>query len=271
MSDYSNLQIHDVIKLAKKAGDRIMFYRGKVSSISKSDGSPVTKADKEASDIIIKGLNKITPSIPVISEEASKQENMKAMQSSLRWVVDPIDGTRTFLDGRAGFGVHIGLVKDGEPIRGVVYFPAKGKEGRFYFTGDDGVSYKQEGINGTPEKIEVSKKISKPNVRAAVHYKPEKRPKNIAGQFYDAVFGVGGGRICLVAEGKADVGWMALDGEEWAFAHWDVAAAHAILKAAGGDLLDIKTGDPITYSNDNFSIKNAIAGKPSVIKKLGIH
>jgi len=267
-SAYKNFKIVDIMAIAKAAGDCIMLHRGKVEAKNKSDGSPVTIADKEASEIIIKGLEHITPDIPVVSEEASNEDNLKAIKNPVRWVTDPLDGTKTFLSGHAGFGVHIALIEDGVPVKGVVYFPAEGENGQFYFTGDNGNAYKQEGFDGVPEKISVTKSYKGRNLRVAVHYKDDKRPVDISGQFYDAVFGVGGGRICVVAEGKADIAWMMRESSKWAYSHWDVAAAHAVLKAAGGDLIDAKTGKPVTYSNENFGVPGALAGHRKILKYL---
>lgn len=268
MKSYTDLKITDILAIAKDAGDRIMSYRGNVTAEYKADDSPVTKADKEASQIVIEGLGRVTPDIPVVSEENNNKENLEALKSDVRWVVDPLDGTRTFLNGRSGFGVHIALVDKGEPVKGVVFFPAKGENGRFYYTGDDQKAYKKEGFDGVPELIEVSKSFEGRLLRAAVHYKEEKRPADIEGHFYEAVYGVGGGRLCIAAEGKADIGWMTQENVKWAYSHWDVAAAHAVLNAAGGAFVDLKTGKAITYSNKNFAIPNAVAGHRKVLTQL---
>jgi 3'(2'), 5'-bisphosphate nucleotidase len=262
-----NIKIKDVMNIAQEAGELILQYQGKVGNEEKQDGSPVTIADKEASEIIINGLQKLWPNIPVVSEEASLEENLEAMKSPLRWVVDPLDGTRTFIHGRKGYGVHIGLVQDGEPVKGVVFFPAKGKSGRFYFTGDDGSAYKQEGVNVKPEKIQVNKTFAGRPLKASVHYKEEKRPKDIGGHFYEAVYGVGGGRICNAAEGKADVAWMMLESKRWAYSSWDVAAAQAVLKAAGGDLFDPVTKKAVRHDNKNFAVPGSVGGHPDVLKE----
>lgn len=264
MADYKDLQIDDVVAIARKAGEKIMFYRGAVAPEHKNDGSPVTQADKEASRIIIEGLQAVTPDIPVISEEASHEDNLRAMSEPVRWVTDPLDGTKTFLRGHDGFGVHIALIDQGEAVKGVIYFPAKDE---LYYTGDDGKAYKQEGRQAAQE-IVARRDFSGRNLRAAVHHKKEWQPRDICGHFYDAVCSVGGGRICLVAEGRADVSWMTREGAEWAYSHWDVAASHALLKAAGGSFIEIGTRREITYDNAGFGVPNAVAGHRDVLQKL---
>lgn len=264
MADYKDLQIARVIAVARKAGAVIMGYRGTVTPEHKHDGSPVTQADKEASRIIIEGLRAVTPDIPVISEEAPQQDNAAALQSPVRWVTDPLDGTKSFLRGHDGFGVHIALVDRDEAVKGVIYFPAKDE---LYYTGDDGNAYKQKGALPS-QQIAVVSDINGRDLRAAVHYKDERRPQDICGHFYDAVCGVGSGRICLVAEGRADIGWMTREGTEWAYSHWDVAASHALLKAAGGSFIEIATRREVTYGNENFGVPNAVAGHRDVLQKL---
>lgn len=264
MVDYKDLQIDDVIVIARKAGAKIMSYRGAVTPEHKDDGSPVTQADKEASRIIVDGLQAVTPHIPVVSEEAPHADNLKAMQEPVRWVTDPLDGTKTFLHGHDGFGVHIALIDNDEAVKGVIYFPAKDE---LYYTGDDGHAYKQQGTEEA-RRIQVSCNFNGRDLRAAVHHKKDWQPRDICGHFYDAVCGVGGGRICLVAEGRADISWMSREGAEWAYSHWDIAASHAVLKAAGGTFLDIKTRREVTYGNDNFGVPNAVAGHRGLLDKI---
>jgi 3'(2'), 5'-bisphosphate nucleotidase len=145
--------IQGVVAIAKEAGAAILRELAlDVTVDSKGDGSPVTNADKAADAVIRRGLKQLTPDIPVISEEDTPQERAAANASALRWIVDPLDGTRTALRYAAGrkdynqFGVHIGLVRGNVPIAGVAYFPAMTDgRGTVYFTGDDGKAYKQVG------------------------------------------------------------------------------------------------------------------------------
>jgi 3'(2'), 5'-bisphosphate nucleotidase len=87
----------------------------------KPDGSPVTAADRQAQDIIIKGLDQLTPGVPVIAEEKENPGNLAA--GGTYWLVDPLDGTREYVKGRDEFTVNIGLVVDNQPYVGVVYAP----------------------------------------------------------------------------------------------------------------------------------------------------
>ena len=91
----------------------------------KSDGSPVTEADNNANDIIVKALQEITPQIPIISEETYKKEDKNPISSY--WLVDPLDGTREFINKSDEFTVNIALIENSIPVFGIVAAPATGK------------------------------------------------------------------------------------------------------------------------------------------------
>ncbi len=262
-----------ILDLVTDVGDNIVmkYFRQDIDSISKDDGSPVTIADKEASTAIIAGLNKITPHIPVISEEQSMEKNLEALRSSPRvWVTDPIDGTRSFIDGYDGFGVHVGLIENGVPVHGVAYFPA---QERAYFTWDDGKSYMAVGFDDA-KPINAPDRVNG-DLRVAVPWKRNKPPETINGHPYEAVRGVGGEQICYTASGHTHL--FPYDGrhsdipveDRQVFAWWDVAAAHAVLKGAGGDMYGLLDGHPIRYNDDTLAVRPLVAGNANLLKQLG--
>ena len=268
-NDFSMAQILDLVT---DVGDNIvMKHFLKVDSIAKDDGSPVTIADKEASAAIISGLNHITPDIPVISEEQSMEKNLEALRNASRvWVTDPIDGTRSFLDGYDGFGVHVGLIEKGVPVHGVAYFPA---QKRAYFTWDDGKAYMQDGFDdATPIRAHHDLKDT---LRVAVPWKRSKPPETINGHSYEQVRGVGGEQICYTASGHVHL--FPYDGrhddsapeDRLVFAWWDVAAAHAVLRGAGGEMFGLFDGNPIRYNDDSLAVRPLVAGNPNLLKQLG--
>ncbi|MDV7339307.1 inositol monophosphatase family protein [Terasakiella sp. A23] len=273
------IDIQDIIIIAKNAGKKILMPNwGYVIREAKSDGSPVTVVDQQASTFIIKALNDLTPDIPVISEEASLAQNEKALENPMHWVVDPLDGTATYLNGpklgnTAGFGIHIALVKSGHPELGVCYFPAQEK---CYYTGNDGKAYsqfKQE----SPLELSVLTKVQGTKLRAAVPWKIHKRPHDINGHSYEAVPAVGGEELCRVACGDAEIVWHNRPdknesiAEREVFSHWDIAAAHAVLKAAGGNLFEIETGEVVAYNNMNFSVPSCVGGHPKLLETIGFY
>lgn len=273
------MEVKDIIDIAKHVGDQILIPNwGKVARETKQDGSAVSIVDKQASDYIVSALKALTPDIPVISEESTKEENKAALNSTLRWVTDPLDGTSTYLNGqtqgkKAGFGVHIALIENGHPVSGVCYFPA---QQTLYYTGNDGKAYIQIG-DDAPVPIAASQSSQNATLKAAVPWKGYKRPESVNGFDYEPVPAVGGEEICMVAVGKADVMWHDRPDKDQSlrerdvFSHWDVAAAHAILKAAGGELYEIATGKVVTYDAPNFHVPPCVAGHDDILRHIGFH
>lgn len=260
MAIVSRADIDAVLDLAREAGREILRLRPQVVAESKADGSPVTIADKTASDIIIRGLARITPHIPVVSEEAPEADN-KAVQAAhdTYWITDPLDGTRSYLDGHDGFGVHIGLISKGEAVAGVIYFPAAGTA---YFTdGVNGAFRRQDGE--AAEKISI--RAAAPDDRRADVVISWGMMKAVKGKSlpFNVAPAVGGARLCVVAQGDADVAVT-----EIPFSYWDIAAAHAVLKAAGGDYFTLAGGNRVTYAPDRLGIPPAIAGDAAVVESL---
>lgn len=252
----------DVIAVVEKAGDKTQELQGHVMASDKADGSPVTLADRKSSRIVIEGLKTVTPDIPVISEESTEAENAEAAKSRLHWVLDPLDGTRTYIDGHEGYGCHLALMDGNAPVLGFAYFPSADPEKRrHYYTEKDGHAYVKTG-SSKPVRLKVSKTGKRARkLTAATGWKDKTLALN--GTELELHRAVGGGRLCVAAEGKTDIavfnGW---------FSDWDLAAAHAIIKAAGGDLFDMETGKPITYGRPNYAVPPSLGGHPDTVKHL---
>ncbi len=253
--------IQAVVAIARQAGAEIMALRPSVIANPevKGDGSPVTLADKRSSAIVIDGLRALTPTVPVISEENDEAENAVIVTTQQTyWIVDPLDGTRTFIDGHDGFGVHIGLIDNGVPVAGVVYFPAQDV---LYFT-EDGKAYKQEGdkaavairVRETPAN-DLSSSFS-----AASSWS---RKRQLQQQGAVTIPAVGGGRLCVAAEGVADIALL-----EARFSYWDIAAAHAVLYAAGGDVFDLQNGQAVRYPAGRLYVEACVGGAASTVSHL---
>ena len=123
--DLSNYKI-ELVKIAKNAGDAIMdIYKNEADFgvETKGDDSPLTKADKAANDVICEGLLKMAPEIPIISEENKLTDYAERKNYDYCWLVDPLDGTKEFIKRNGEFTVNIALLKDGQPVLGVVYAP----------------------------------------------------------------------------------------------------------------------------------------------------
>ncbi len=230
-----------ILAIAEEAGKIIMpFYQDGMDVMHKDDNSPVTKADLAANHYIIEQLHKLTPDIPVISEENECDPNRN--DYPLFWCVDPLDGTKSFIKRKGDFTVNIALIENGKPIGGAVVVPAMKIS---YYVGDDGQAYRKENhaqshlikTRGVPEDgVTVVASRSHADEKTMAYI--ESLPK-VANQVSVA----SSIKFCMVAEGHADVyprfGPTCI---------WDTAAGHAVLKAAGGEVINTQTNLPLTYS-----------------------
>ncbi len=243
---YSSL-IPALNKLATDAGYILMKHFSPTIEVEvKGDNSPVTLADKEADAFISKELQKLTPDIPVISEEGSL-ENLP--DTDTYWLVDPLDGTRSFINGEKEFTVNIGLVKKNRAVEGVIYAPAYGV---LYYT-KDGKAYRF--ANGSTTEMKVAPKLS-----GGLRVIASKNHRNKLTEEYiqtlnvkEFVASASSYKFCLLAEGLADI--YPRFGNTM---QWDTAAGQAILEAAGGKMTK-PDGSDFTYElvpGDNESLRN---------------
>jgi len=241
-----NAHASEVLYIAKKAAALIMgYYVNKIEVEHKADKSPVTEADRAANEFIKKHLQELTPDIPVVSEENSEDDNKQAASGEIFWMVDPLDGTKSYINQTGEFTVNIALIKNNYPQGGVVYIPAQ-EIG--YFTTEDGKAYKQVG-NNLPEKINVRQKPKdKVVVVASKSHMNESTEKYIKslGKNITLISAASSLKFCMIAEGKADLYPRFGNTMEW-----DTAAGHAIILAAGGHV-ECADGAPLFYRKNGF-------------------
>ncbi|MBI1216824.1 MAG: hypothetical protein GC185_13555 [Alphaproteobacteria bacterium] len=254
-------QIQDVLTLAREAGRKIKSLQDTVTAETKRDGSPVSAADRLAADIVLQGLARLTPDIPVVCEENSAAQNAAARAGApAYWIVDPLDGTRSYLDGYGGYGVHIGLIAGEQPLAGAIYFPV---EARAYFTDGASGAWRQDD-GREAQKISAPDTLPAGAPGIAVSWGVEMAARRGARALpYDAVAGVGGGRLCLVADGTVQAALM-----ETPLSYWDVAAAHAVLKAAGGGLFALDGLTPLSYPAARLHQPPSMAGRLDIVTAL---
>lgn len=241
--------------IASEAGAAIMRVRTAGAVVrTKADASPVTEADETAEAIILAGLARTLPGITVVSEEAASQGIMPALPDTFI-LVDPLDGTREFIDGRDEFTVNIAIVRDGRPLAGIIAAPALDTVWRGAIGAESerlrlcpGASCKDAGERRTlrthahregPWRAVVSRSHLDPKTEQWL-------TRLTAVERMDCGSSV---KFCRIAEGKADVYPRLGPTSEW-----DIAAGDAVLCAAGGVVLSLD-GTPVRYGQVARALK----------------
>jgi 3'(2'), 5'-bisphosphate nucleotidase len=241
MTDRREL-LDKVVALAREAGDAVMpIYAEKELDVSLKDDeihSPLTQADLTANQIILDGLHRLTSDIPIVSEEALIPD-AERLAARRFWLVDPIDGTKEFIKKNGQFTVNIGLVEHGEPVLGAVYAPAMdllycGGKGLGAWKTSDGATNEIRVADGSRPPVAVGS-LSHPSPAAAEWLNKQ--------GITDVVSTGSSLKVCYVAEGTADV-YPRIDAH---LSDWDIAAADAVLRAAGGVCEVFDTGEPLRY------------------------
>ncbi|WP_419911592.1 3'(2'),5'-bisphosphate nucleotidase CysQ [Hoeflea sp.] len=231
-------------EIALSAGEAIMHvYDSMPEAEVKSDGSPVTAADKAAEGIILAGLEEYAPQIAVISEENEESHRLSAPDRF--FLVDPLDGTREFLrrDGKGSFTVNIALIENGEPVLGIVYAPALQR----LFTGTrrGGAAEASDGQTRTIAVRPVP--ASGPVAVASRSHRDRQTDDWLKQQGISETVSIGSSlKFCLLACGEADVYPRFGPTMEW-----DTAAGHAVLIAAGG-YVTTPQNEPFAYGKPEF-------------------
>ncbi|MCI5109668.1 MAG: 3'(2'),5'-bisphosphate nucleotidase CysQ [Marivita sp.] len=259
--DYETLT-QTMRRLALEAGDRIMeIYEADDFDIrAKSDASPVTAADEAADALISAGLRAAFPEIALITEEQADTHDLDVRDFL---IVDPLDGTKEFINRRGDFTVNIALVENGVPTRGVVYAPAKD---RLFYTDASGRSVEETGAfdkqtPGATKAIQVSDPDS-----AALMVVASKSHRDQATDDYINRYAVKDSKsagsslkFCLVATGEAD--FYPRLGRTM---EWDTAAGHAVLTGAGGRVLRLDDLEPLAYGKPGFANPFFVATAPGI-------
>lgn len=233
------ISLDAVRAIAEQAGTAILEVyaagAGAAEVTAKGDDSPLTLADRRSHEVIVAALAALSPDIPVISEEGVPS---LGPFPSRCWVVDPLDGTKEFIKRTDEFTVNIALVEAGLPVLGVVFAPALGltwmggPDGATRFDGEQSTRIAVEAAPALDTlRVVASKDHAGPQVEALFARVPLARAVSMGSSI----------KFCLVAEGQADLYFR--DGPTM---EWDTAAAHAVLKAAGGEVYTLD-GIPLGY------------------------
>lgn len=242
----------EIVALADKAGAVIMeHYRGEVEVKTKADASPVTAADEAGEAVILEGLERLAPDIPVVAEEKVAAGDIPEVGDGRFWLVDPLDGTKEFISKNGEFTVNIALIDSSGPLMGVVLAPAREKA----WWGWRGEGAWMRDPAGAVTPIQVRPAPARGLTAVASRSHADAATENFLDEI-GATERMSAGsslKFCLVAEGKADIYPRFGPTMEW-----DVAAGHAVLLAAGGHVTTLD-GAPFLYRKPEFRNSGFIA------------
>jgi len=236
--------------LALQAGDAIMeiYSKDTITIEIKSDASPVTNADKAADAIIYRGLKDAFPDVAIVTEEKSESHYLKSNNFIL---VDPLDGTKEFINKTGEFTVNIAYIQNGSPTHGVVYAPAIE---RLFSTDHNSKSY--EIVKSSAKAGQIINKrlrVAAPDTNALTVVASKSHINNETKE-YIAKYSVSNRKnagsslkFCLIANGEAD--FYPRLGRTM---EWDTAAGHAILLGAGGFVTNLLAKKPLCYGKPSF-------------------
>jgi 3'(2'), 5'-bisphosphate nucleotidase len=229
-------------EIAVAAGRAILevYYRDDFEVVQKEDQSPLTEADLASHRVIRDALSELTPDIPLLSEESADIAWEIRSGWPEYWLVDPLDGTREFINRRDEFTVNVALVRKGEPALGVVHVPVSGVT----YTGAAGAGASRRTAGGLPQPIHVQRPCASPVrvVGSRSHANPKLEQFLQRLGEYRLVSMGSSLKFCLLAEGGADFYPRLGPTSEW-----DTAAAHAVVLAAGGRVVTLD-GRPLQYN-----------------------
>jgi 3'(2'), 5'-bisphosphate nucleotidase len=230
--------------LIRQAGEAIMQVRisGQLELEYKDGKFPLTKADLDSNQILLSGLSTITPEIPVVSEECPQPENEKLITNEYYWCIDPLDGTANFVQGSDQFTVCLGLIGPEGPIAGMVYAPALDE----LYLGETTAQAWMKSASGIQELAVTANTSAKIVVGNKLNL--NEKTANFVSQLGQVEFRQYGSTIkqVAIARGQADIYPRFAPTMEW-----DTAATHAIIKAAGGQILGLD-GSELKYRKPNL-------------------
>jgi 3'(2'), 5'-bisphosphate nucleotidase len=234
-----------LVELAIRAGEEILeVYAQDFEVLSKADESPVTAADERAEAVILAGLATLAPGVPVVAEERAAAGKIPEVGDAPFFLVDPLDGTKQFIERNGQFTVNIALIEGQFPTLGVVHLPAL--EETFWTDGRGGACRRI----GSGDAEAISCRVPAADglvVMASRSHRNQETEDYLATLSIKELDASGSSlKFCRVAEGAAD-----LYPRLGRTMEWDVAAGHAVLAAAGGTMM-LMDGEPFTYAKPGF-------------------
>ena len=251
--------ILDILNIAIDAGKEILkIYKKNFNVDLKADNSPITEADINSNNLIKKRLIEIEKKIPILTEESLVNWETRRVWKKY-WLIDPLDGTKEFVNRNGEFTVNISLIENNLPIFGVIYAPEKSL---LYYGIKNNGSYKlitQDNINTLTEfkKININKNIaSKIKIIGSRSHSNKDFHAWVEKNFsqYELISIGSSLKFCLLAEGTADIYPRLGPTSEW-----DIAAGHVILEEAGGKLKSFDNTEILYNTKENIINPNFLA------------
>ena len=233
--------IEPIVALAEDAGRAILeVYSTNFEVQSKADESPLTQADLASHYCIVEGLEQLTPGLPIISEESGLPDFEERRRWDRYWLIDPLDGTKEFVNRNGEFTVNIALIENNRPVFGVVHVPVHHKT----YVGCENVGAERRNGDRPPEPIRVAAASRDPvRVVGSRSHRGASLDAYLEGLGEHDMVPMGSSlKFCVIAEGGAD-----LYPRLGPTSEWDTAAAQAVVEQAGGSVVTLD-GKPMTYN-----------------------
>lgn len=243
----------EVLELVRKAGKALLdIYNGdgSLDVEKKSDDSPVTIADFQSNEILIRGLRQIDSNIPIISEESARIPYEERKEYEYFWIIDPLDGTREFVQHLDEFTIHLALVKGNKPVMGVIYAPVYDD---MYYAWENGGAWRE--YEGGKTKLKGhSVDLSDSGLRIV------RSRSNLDPKTQEAIDGFDDPKPYILGSGLKFMKLITGDADYYPrvrtnMKEWDVAPASIILEEAGGGLFDWGSRTPLEYNKKELSVK----------------
>lgn len=250
----------EVVHISRQAGEAILrVYNAGFTVTRKADDSPVTAADDAAEAVIHEALTRLTPSTPILSEEGPQPPWRERRQWDAYWLVDPLDGTREFIRRNNQFAVNIALIREGEPVLGVVHAPVSGTV--WYGIPGTGSAFRQE-RDGSESPIHTAA-LPEPPIRVALgRAAPGPRTREVLDRLPEhRILPCGSSlKLCMIADGRAD-----FHPRFGSISEWDLGAPQAVLEAAGGAIARMRDLSRVRYNTHRSPTTSDIVafGDPS--------
>ena len=244
--------LDQLVPIMQAAGAVVMrVYRSDFDVTTKTDDSPVTQADQMAEDLITRALTELTPEIPVVGEEAASAGLVTGETPPRFWLVDPLDGTREFVQRNGEFTVNIALIDRGRPVLGLVLLPAQGR----LYGGAEGLgSWVEEDGRRRAIRCRRAPAEGMTVVASRSHGDDAALRAFLAGRPVAGVVHAGSSfKLCWLAEGRADI-YPRLGRTM----EWDIAAGQAVLVAAGG-AVERLDGSVLDYGKPGYENPHFVA------------